>query len=207
MKLLAVHPGPLMYTKIYLRLEPLGLELVAQAARHAGHEVRILDLQVEQHSDFHRMVAEWQPDVIAFSCNYLANVPEVVDLAKAVKEGHRHCFILVGGHSASFVAADMLAHAEGAIDCIMRGEGEASIERLLSAIEHDPASVLLVPVARSCHLLCVLVEAGGPLCSTGSLRPSGIPSAEGQQHLFPAPVRATNRRSSGLRVWGENRPR
>ena len=26
MKFLAVHPGPLMYTKIYLRLEPLGLE-------------------------------------------------------------------------------------------------------------------------------------------------------------------------------------
>jgi hopanoid C-3 methylase HpnR len=145
MKLLAVHPGPLMYTKIYLRLEPLGLELVAQAARLAGHEVRILDLQVEQHSDFHRMVAEWEPDVIAFSCNYLANVPEIVDLAKAVKERHRHCFILVGGHSASFVAADMLAHAEGAIDCILRGEGEASIERLLSAIEHDPASITLVP--------------------------------------------------------------
>ena len=47
MRLLAVHPGPLLYTKIFLRLEPLGLELVAQAARQAGHEVRLLDLQVE----------------------------------------------------------------------------------------------------------------------------------------------------------------
>jgi hopanoid C-3 methylase len=37
MKVLAVHPGPLMYTKIFLRLEPLGLELVAAAARLAGH--------------------------------------------------------------------------------------------------------------------------------------------------------------------------
>ena len=36
-----------MYTKIYLRLEPLGLELVAQAARNAGHHVRLIDLQVE----------------------------------------------------------------------------------------------------------------------------------------------------------------
>ena len=37
MKVLAVHPGPLMYTKIFLRLEPLGLELVAAggAARRA----------------------------------------------------------------------------------------------------------------------------------------------------------------------------
>jgi len=47
MKLLAVHPSGLMYTRVFLRLEPLGLELVAGAARQAGHTVRILDLQVE----------------------------------------------------------------------------------------------------------------------------------------------------------------
>jgi hypothetical protein len=42
MKLLAVHPSCLMYSKIYLRLEPLGLELVAAAARKEGHEVQII---------------------------------------------------------------------------------------------------------------------------------------------------------------------
>ena len=31
---------------------------------------------------------------------------------------------VVGGHSASFTAAEILAHAEGAIDCVIRGEGE-----------------------------------------------------------------------------------
>jgi hypothetical protein len=50
MKLLAVHPGPLMYTQIYLRLEPLGLECVAEAARQAGHQVQLIDLQVETES-------------------------------------------------------------------------------------------------------------------------------------------------------------
>ena len=29
MRLLAVHPGCLMYSKIYLRLEPLALELIS----------------------------------------------------------------------------------------------------------------------------------------------------------------------------------
>lgn len=41
MKILGVHPGPLMCTKIFLRLEPLGLGLVAVAARDpllADHE-------------------------------------------------------------------------------------------------------------------------------------------------------------------------
>jgi hopanoid C-3 methylase len=34
---------------------------------------------------YRRMIAEWLPDFIAFSCNYLANVPEIVDLAVATK--------------------------------------------------------------------------------------------------------------------------
>ena len=33
MRFLGVHPGPLLYTKVFLRLEPLGLELVAAAVR------------------------------------------------------------------------------------------------------------------------------------------------------------------------------
>ena len=66
MKFLAVHPGPLMYTKIYLRLEPLGLEMVAQAARQAGHDVRLIDLQVETWKDYLALIRTWKPDVVAF---------------------------------------------------------------------------------------------------------------------------------------------
>src|SRR5256885_120498 len=85
MRFLAVHPGPLLYTKIFLRLEPLGLELVAAAVRRAGHDVRLLDLQVASHEDYFALVDRWRPDVVAFSCNYLANVPEIVDLAKLTR--------------------------------------------------------------------------------------------------------------------------
>ena len=135
MKILGVHPGPLMYTKIFLRLEPLGLELVAAAAQQAGHAVRLIDLQVESHRAFFRLVGQWRPDVIAFSCNYLANVPEIVDLAKAAKAMLPGSTICVGGHSASFVASAIIAHGEGAIDCVLRGEGEAGMPLLLTAIE------------------------------------------------------------------------
>ena len=51
MKLLFVHPGPLLYSKVFLRLEPLGLELVAAAARRAGHDTKLIDLQLETHAD------------------------------------------------------------------------------------------------------------------------------------------------------------
>jgi hopanoid C-3 methylase HpnR len=135
MKILGVHPGPLMYTKIFLRLEPLGLELVAASARAAGHEVQLIDLQVESHRDFFRLIGDWRPDFIAFSCNYLANIPEIVDLAKAAKARLPRTTICVGGHSASFVAKAIVEHGEGAIDCVMRGEGEAGMPLLLAAIE------------------------------------------------------------------------
>jgi hopanoid C-3 methylase len=145
MKFLAVHPSGLMYTKVFLRLEPLGLEIVAQAARAAGHEIRILDLQLESHEDYFRMVRRWRPDAIGFSCNYLANVPEIIDLAKATKSTLPHCFIFVGGHSASFTAREILDHAEGTIDCVLKGEGEASIAELLDAAENDRTALTLVP--------------------------------------------------------------
>jgi hopanoid C-3 methylase HpnR len=147
MKFLAVHPGSLFFSKIYLRLEPLGLELVAQAVRQAGHEVRLLDLQVESHKAYFRIVDDWKPDVIAFSCNYLANVPEIIDLAKLTKDKLRTSFIIVGGHSASFIAQEFLEHGAGAIDCILKGEGEAAVSELLLAIEHDRQAILKVPGA------------------------------------------------------------
>jgi hopanoid C-3 methylase len=41
-----------MYSEIYLRLEPLGLERVAAAVRAAGHDVRLLDLQIFTHETY-----------------------------------------------------------------------------------------------------------------------------------------------------------
>jgi hopanoid C-3 methylase HpnR len=155
MKVLAVHPGPLMYTKIYLRLEPLGLELVAQAIREAGHDARIIDLQVETHRDYVTLIEEWRPDVIGFSRNYLPNVPEVIDLAKLTKARLPRSAVFVGGHSASFVARELLDHARGAIDCVVKGEGESAVARLLSAFEHDRNAVATLPG-------CVTATGEGP---------------------------------------------
>jgi len=151
MKFLAVHPSALMYTKIYLRLEPLGLELLAQAARLAGHEVRIIDLQVETHKDYFSLIEAWKPDAVGFSLNYLANVPEVIDLARLTRKRVPDSLIFVGGHSASFVAEDILDHAEGAIDCVLKGEGEAAIVSLLAAAEGGRMEIRSVPGAVSLY--------------------------------------------------------
>jgi hopanoid C-3 methylase HpnR len=145
MKFLAVHPSPLMYTRVFLRLEPLGLELVADTVRRLGHEVYLIDLQVETQRDFLRTVESWRPDVIAFSLNYLANVPEVIDLAKMAKDRLPDSFIFIGGHSASFTANELLEHGEGKIDAVLKGEGESGVPLLLQALQEDRNSAHTLP--------------------------------------------------------------
>jgi magnesium-protoporphyrin IX monomethyl ester (oxidative) cyclase len=124
-----------MYSEVYLRLEPLGMERVAQAVRAAGHEVRLIDLQNFGHEDLAREIKSFDPRAIGFSLNYLANLPEVVDLAKSAKQQIKDCHVFVGGHSASFIAEELLEHGAGAIDCVLRGEGEIATPLLISAIE------------------------------------------------------------------------
>jgi len=134
MRVLLVHPSGLMYSEIFLRLEPLGLERVASAVLADGHEVRLIDLQVYTRTDLERQVAGFRPDAVGFSLNYLANVPEAVDLAKWIKTVLPGCFVFVGGHSVSFVAEQVLDHAQGAIDAVLKGEGETGAPALLAAL-------------------------------------------------------------------------
>jgi magnesium-protoporphyrin IX monomethyl ester (oxidative) cyclase len=148
MRVLLVHPSPLMYSELYLRLEPLGLERVATAIRDAGHDVRLIDLQTFSHDEYWREVAEYRPQALGFSLNYLANVPEVLDLAKATRKKLPECFIFAGGHSVSFIAGEVLEHADGAIDCIVRGEGEVIAPRVLEAMRDSQLHTLPGVVTR-----------------------------------------------------------
>jgi hopanoid C-3 methylase len=82
MCLLLVHPSSLMYSEIFLRLEPLGLERVAGAAREAGHEVRVVDLQVLSRADLAAELASFRPGAIGISLNYELPLP-------SARPGHR----------------------------------------------------------------------------------------------------------------------
>src|SRR2546430_15026928 len=123
MRVLLVHPSPLMYSEVYLKLEPLGLERVAQALRAAGHEVRLLDLQIFSHKDYVRELDTFKPRAVGFSLNYLANVPEVLDLAVATRSRRPGTFIFPAGPSAPFIPGDLPGPPGGAPACFGRAEG------------------------------------------------------------------------------------
>ena len=134
LRVLFVHPSPLMYSELFLRLEPLGVERVASAARLAGHDVRVLDLQIFGHDEFERELRDFRPDAIAFGLNYLANVPEVLDLARLAKCRLPRCFVFAGGHSVSFIGEHVLEQSAGGLDAVVRGEGEVITPLLLDAV-------------------------------------------------------------------------
>jgi magnesium-protoporphyrin IX monomethyl ester (oxidative) cyclase len=134
MKVLLIHPSALLYSEVYLRLEPLGMECVAAAVEKAGHEVRLLDLQVFKPRDYRIELETFRPDAIGFSVNYLANVPEVIELAKLARDFCQDAFIFCGGHSISFITDEVLQHANGAIDAIVQGEGEITVPKMLASV-------------------------------------------------------------------------
>jgi magnesium-protoporphyrin IX monomethyl ester (oxidative) cyclase len=123
-----------MYSKIFLRLEPLGLERVAAAARAAGHQVRLIDLQVTSRSRLDSVIDSFAPEALGVSLNYLANIPEAIEIAHRAKQAVPSCFVFFGGHSVSFVAEQVLEQADGVVDAVIRGEGEPAMRPLLDAI-------------------------------------------------------------------------
>lgn len=132
MRVLLVHPSPLLYSELYIRLEPLGLERVGAAALAAGHDVRLIDLQTHSTEELVALLGRFRPEAVGFCGNYLANVPEILDLAGLVKR-LTDAFVFVGGHSVSFIAKEFLESSHGTVDCVVRGEGEQITATLLAA--------------------------------------------------------------------------
>ena len=64
-----------------------------------------------------------------------------MNLAKWVKTVLPGCAVFAGGHSVSFVAEQVLNHADGAIDAVLRGEGETGAPALLAALPDPAASI------------------------------------------------------------------
>ena len=161
MLVLLVHPSALMYSEIFLRLEPLGMERVAAAAREAGHEVAVVDLQVFSRAELMAELVAFRPHAPGISVNYLANVPEAIEIGEAAKQAVPGCFVFAGVHSVSFIADGVLEQAAGALDAVIRGEGETAVGPLLEAVrdgglETVPGLVSLAgrgPAPRTLHTI------------------------------------------------------
>lgn len=123
------HP----YTQ-FTHVHPLGIMMIAAAARHRGHEdVHILDMKVEDWSPEQCVEAleKLQPDVIGLSAmTYEAGCMH--DLAKLIKQRLPKAKVVCGGPHPSVAADDVMK--DEAVDFVIRGEGEWTFAELLDGI-------------------------------------------------------------------------
>jgi radical SAM superfamily enzyme YgiQ (UPF0313 family) len=121
---------------------PLGLAFIATALRRAGHQTRLLDLQMDRPA-IAGVLAEFQPDFVGIS---LRNIDDVLIRKRqtffdglsgfcAELKQFSSCPIILGGSGFSIFPEELLA-LSGA-DFGIQGEGEESVVSLVSALEHN----------------------------------------------------------------------
>jgi radical SAM superfamily enzyme YgiQ (UPF0313 family) len=114
----------------FFRVEPLGLEYIAQALRERGHRTEIADLR------FGRGLASWirrvRPRVVGISGMHALEYDQMLETARAIRRISPESFIVVGGHAASAYPVP-LEHDE--VDAICVDDGEEVVPALADALE------------------------------------------------------------------------
>lgn len=150
MKVTLINPPTLLTLRNIGTMKPslpLGLAYIAAAARHAGHDVRVLDAialaphETEQSGPLMRIgagpddiVARIPADteVIGVSCLFSFLWPLVRELVHRIREAFPDVLIVCGGEHFSALTDRSLAEAP--IDVIVVGEGEETFVELLDAL-------------------------------------------------------------------------
>ena len=110
-------------------VEPLGLEAIAGSL--SGHEVKILDLRLENHLS--RVLQDFQPDFCGINCSFTIDVYQTREIAATIKAWQRDVPVFVGGHHASLSPEDFYYPT---IDGVVIGEGERVTADLVRAWEN-----------------------------------------------------------------------
>jgi len=139
MKILLINPPhPAIGSRIPREhLPPLGLLALGGPLRDAGHEVKLVDAELEPMT-VERIVAEvceYKPDaVLVGHSGSTSGHPISCRIIRAVRAAMPRAWIIYGGVFPTYHWADIMEH-EGGIDVIVRGEGEETVVRLMEALE------------------------------------------------------------------------
>lgn len=142
MRVLLVQPpqGTSFGISKIVTTEPLGLESIASPMLLNGHEVRIIDLKVENPLKLDEELKRFFPDAVGISCSFTTDVYPSLGIADHVKSYNKSTFVFVGGHHASLLPSDLLTPS---VDAVVIGEGEETGVELVDQLERgeDPSRV------------------------------------------------------------------
>ena len=137
MKVLLINPpqemGPAQRALENL-MPPLNLMYLAAYLKKAGHEVKMLDLYAGPlpKEEALREVKNFNPFLTGFA-TYPGGMDEVYALSKEIKTLLPDSYIVLGGLYASYLPEICLEQCPA--DAVVRGEGEAALAELVSALE------------------------------------------------------------------------
>jgi radical SAM superfamily enzyme YgiQ (UPF0313 family) len=133
MRILLIRPDPgneRFGLGPFFRVEPLGLEYVAQAVRKLGHEPVIIDAR------FGASIGSWlrrvRPQVVGISGIHALEFGQVAEAARTVRALAPDAFIVAGGHAVSSYTAPVETDA---IDAVAVDDGEVVFPALIEALE------------------------------------------------------------------------
>ena len=139
MRILIVNPPHLSIGSRIPReqLPPLGLLCVGGPLLDAGHDVTLLDAEIGPlpHDEIVRQVIAYCPDILIIGHSGSTSAhPIVVELTRRFREKLPNTTIIYGGVFPTYHYRDILTH-EPQIDLVVRGEGEATVPKLIAAVE------------------------------------------------------------------------
>ena len=139
MRILIVNPPHLSIGSRIPReqLPLLGPLCVGGSLLDAGHDVTLLDAEIGSlsHDEIVRRVVAHYPEILLIGHSGSTSAhPIVVELTRRFREELPQIKIVYGGVFPTYHYRDILAH-EAQIDIVVRGEGEATVPKLISAIE------------------------------------------------------------------------
>ncbi|MCL6450238.1 MAG: cobalamin-dependent protein [Acetobacteraceae bacterium] len=114
--------------------EHLGLAYLTAELRRRGHQTHLIDGDARglEDAEVERRVVDLRPDLLGITTTHLI-VARAVALAGRVKRAVPGVKVILGGHHATFAAADLF-QACPAVDFIARGEGEITLGELADAL-------------------------------------------------------------------------
>lgn len=118
---------------------PLGLGYIAgYIQKYGNHEVKIQDSLREGTSEdgFLRVLESFSPEVVGISGQATPAIYDVYAVARVIKEYDPGTLVIVGGAHVTFEDTRVLNDCPE-IDIVVRGEGEATMNELVTARENE----------------------------------------------------------------------
>lgn len=102
---------------------PLGLACIAAPLLKAGHEVKILDLNIEKYAAeyLQKQIKEFRPQFVGITST-TPLIKKTYHITKLVKRINKEIFVIAGGPHPSALPREVLEESE--IDCVVKGEGD-----------------------------------------------------------------------------------